>query len=1204
MNSIDIFPWNENFNTSLKSIDEQHQRLAQLLNQLAGHLAHQTGLPALNHIFDELADYAVYHFQNEESIWHQYLPDDSMEKDHIEVHNHFISMVNTLRLEEKYKSSELVVEEILAFLTQWLASHILETDRHMAMVVLLMQSGMSLASAKLQAREQMGGTMKALIEIILSTYGNHVTNTLHLMREIAERRQTEDYLRESDARFRRILENAPIGMVTTSLDGHILIVNQAFCSMLGYERNELESMTFQAITHPEDRYLTLTGRQELLDGEVASYHMEKRYLRKDGQIVWVLLTSTLERNESGAPLYFIAQVENVTERKHTEDALRESELRFRSIFDKSPVPMWVVEEGSLRYLAVNDRTIEHYGYSREEFCRMTLRDIRPDAELAKFNTYFAGADNQNRAGEWIHRKKDGTNISVLINSVPIMYGDIPSRIVIVQDITARKQIEDSLHQQLIFSNALNKISRTLVEQENTNFILQGAVSIAGETLGADRALIYDVSFKKHHVIGLCQWLNPNFDDITSSMGTYSLDIFIDAASAIKESRSWLASHKNCINSHFLKDGSGEFLHNELNIQSLLWYPFAFRDNEYYLLVLNQTHTLKEWTKEEIGFLDSVSHLTSIALDKLKLMEERKQIVNDLRIAATSFEVQEGMMITDARNVILRVNQTFTDITGYTPDEIIGKKPSQLSSGRHDANFYSGMWNKLGQAGTWDGEIWNRRKNGEIYPEHLTITAVKDTKGNVTNYVAAFSDITQSKAAEEAIKDLAFFDPLTKLSNRRLLQDRLQQALSASDRSGQTGALLFIDLDNFKTINDTLGHAMGDVLLQEVAERLKSCVRQGDTVARLGGDEFVIMLEDLSVQAVEAAAQAEFIGDKILSSLNHPYKLGNKEYLNTPSIGIVLFNGHRQVTDDLFRQADIAMYQAKKDGRNALRFFDPKMQEAINSRSVMESELRNALELKQFQLYYQIQVDHERRPLGAEALIRWIHPERNLVSPSEFIPIAEDTGLILQIGQWVLDSACSQLKIWQQEAYTRELILSVNVSAKQFRQIDFAEQVQASLMRHDINPALLKLEITESVLLDDIESIIVTMNTLNKIGVRFSLDDFGTGYSSLQYLKRLPLHQLKIDQSFVRDLVDDINDRAIIFTIISMAHSLNLEVIAEGVETEEQRRYLEENGCNSYQGYLFGKPVPIEEFQDSLKSGFPLSSINDGPKEKSRLSDKY
>jgi len=547
-----------------------------------------------------------------------------------------------------------------------------------------------------------------------------------------------------------------------------------------------------------------------------------------------------------------------------------------------------------------------------------------------------------------------------------------------------------------------------------------------------------------------------------------------------------------------------------------------------------------------------------------------------RIAATIFKSQEGMIVTDNKGIILRANEAFTNITGYSAEEVVGKNPNILSSGRHDVAFYTVMWENIKSNGSWDGEIWNRRKNGEIYPEHLTITSVKNQTGDITNYVATLTDITMSKNAADEIRNLAFYDPLTQLPNRRLLHDRLLQALSSSDRNGQTGAMLFIDLDNFKIINDTLGHAMGDLLLQEVAERLKSCVRAGDTVARLGGDEFVVMLENLNSQSIEAASQAEVIGEKILSTLNQPYRLGIIEHLNSSSIGIVLFNGHQQQADDLFKQADLAMYQAKKEGRNTLRFFDPKMQDAINSRSEIEAELRKAIGDHQFHLYYQIQMSHQNHLIGAEALIRWKHPERGLVPPAEFIPIAEETGLILPIGQWVLETACAQLEAWQLDALTHDLILSVNVSAKQFRQADFVAQVKSTIQRYAINPTGLKLELTESVVLDNIDDIINTMTAINAIGVRFSLDDFGTGYSSLQYLKRLPLNQLKIDQSFVRDLVVNSNDKAIVSTIVMMAHSLNLEVIAEGVETEEQRQYLEKVGCTQYQGYLFGKPVPIEQ----------------------------
>ncbi|MCX7193750.1 MAG: EAL domain-containing protein [Proteobacteria bacterium] len=564
--------------------------------------------------------------------------------------------------------------------------------------------------------------------------------------------------------------------------------------------------------------------------------------------------------------------------------------------------------------------------------------------------------------------------------------------------------------------------------------------------------------------------------------------------------------------------------------------------------------------------------------------ERKRAEAELRIAATAFESQEGIMVTDVHGVILRVNSAFTGITGYTSDEVTGKNPHLLNSGRQDANFYAAMWESINSTGAWGGEIWNRRKNGEIYPEYLTITAVRDPNGRVVNYVATFNDITTSMAATDKIKSLAFYDPLTRLPNRRLLMDRLQQALTASARNGCAGALLFIDLDNFKTLNDTLGHDMGDLLLQQVALRLEACVREGDTVARLGGDEFVVMLEDLSCQMLEAAAQTKVVGEKILAALNQPYQLAIHEYRSTPSIGATLFNDHDREIDELLKQADIAMYQSKKAGRNALRFFDPMMQEAVNSRAALEGELRKAIDNQQFRLYYQIQMDNSCRPLGAEALIRWLHPERGLVSPAQFIPLAEETGLILPIGLWVLDTACAQLKVWQQEALTRDLILAINVSARQFRQPEFVAQVQAALQRHAVDPKLLKLELTESLLLENIEEIIKTMSALKEIGLRLSLDDFGTGYSSLQYLKRLPLDQLKIDQSFVRDLATDSSDKAIVRTIIAMARSLNLDVIAEGVETDEQQQLLLNKGCTHYQGYLFGKPIPITQFEAALRQG--------------------
>jgi diguanylate cyclase (GGDEF)-like protein/PAS domain S-box-containing protein len=577
--------------------------------------------------------------------------------------------------------------------------------------------------------------------------------------------------------------------------------------------------------------------------------------------------------------------------------------------------------------------------------------------------------------------------------------------------------------------------------------------------------------------------------------------------------------------------------------------------------------------DEIGALARAARIFRENLAKVAQAEEQMKVAQELRIAATAFESLHGMMVTDARGIILRVNKAFVEMTGWSAEEAIGQKPALLKSGRHDAAFYADMWRQLAASGAWSGEIWDRRKNGEIYPKWQTISAVRGMDGQITHYVAAFSDISERKEAEQRIHDLAYYDPLTRLPNRRLLLDRLQQALSLSARNGHYGALLFIDLDNFKSLNDTLGHDMGDLLLIQVAERLQTCLRGSDTAARLGGDEFVIMLEDLSDQLQVAATDAETVGTKILDALNRAYHLAGKEHHSTPSIGITLYRGNEAGIDELLKQADLAMYQAKAAGRNAMRFYDPEMQTALTLRSALESDLRRALQADQFVLYYQPQVDDAGHLVGAEALVRWNHPERGLVSPADFIPLAEETGLILPLGQWVLNIACTRLAAWQKHPATAELTLAINVSARQFRQANFVGQVMDALERSGANPKYLKIELTESLLLDDIENTIATMEALRTRGVRFSLDDFGTGYSSLAYLKRLPLDQLKIDRSFVRDVLTDPNDAIIARTIITLAHSLDLNVIAEGVENEAQREFLIANNCHTFQGYLFGRPEP-------------------------------
>lgn len=561
---------------------------------------------------------------------------------------------------------------------------------------------------------------------------------------------------------------------------------------------------------------------------------------------------------------------------------------------------------------------------------------------------------------------------------------------------------------------------------------------------------------------------------------------------------------------------------------------------------------------------------------------RKQAEQELRIAATAFETQEAMVITDAQSHILRVNRAFTEVTGYSPQEANGKNPSMLKSGKHSEQFYRDMWEILSRQGYWQGEIVNKRKDGEMYPERLVITAVTDANGRITNYVATFSDISEHKKSEEAIFNLAYYDALTNLPNRRLLFDRTNQLLLSMAERKSHGAMLFIDLDNFKELNDTQGHETGDLLLIEVGRRIQSCLRPEDTVARLGGDEFVVLLHELSEAQTEAAAQAEWMAENIRRQINLPYSIKNREYRSSPSIGINLFHDHGTTLEEIFKRADSAMYQAKRAGRNAIRFFDPEMQAVMESRIFMESRLRAGIP-SELRVHLQPQVNTEGQIFGAEVLVRWQFEGKGLLPPNEFIPLAEDTGLIVNIGEWVIQEACNQLKVWQAKPATAQLTLAVNVSAKQFRKSDFAESVRRVIVATGIRASGLKIELTESLLIDDIESVIEKMNTLREIGVNFSLDDFGTGFSSLSYLRRMPLDQLKIDKSFVSDLQGDPQNAAIARTIVALARSLDLDVIAEGIETEGQLRSLEGYGCHRFQGYHFAAPVPIHEFETLLAS---------------------
>jgi diguanylate cyclase (GGDEF)-like protein/PAS domain S-box-containing protein len=572
---------------------------------------------------------------------------------------------------------------------------------------------------------------------------------------------------------------------------------------------------------------------------------------------------------------------------------------------------------------------------------------------------------------------------------------------------------------------------------------------------------------------------------------------------------------------------------------------------------------------------------SLELINIQLCEQQytlQENIESLRVLAKVFESCEGIMITDADSYVLRVNHAFQKITGYNSNDIIGKKAEILSTNHQNSMFNARMWTQLLKEGSWVGDVWDKHKDGHSYLTQMFITAVKNIDGLTTEYVCTFTDITERNRAEEEIHHLAFYDSLTDLPNRHLLMDRLDLILSASTCNQKHTAVLFLDMDNFKILNDRLGHDFGDLLLIEVAERIQYCTRQEDTVARFGGDEFIILLCNLSDVFNDAYQHVALIAEKIRLCLSAPYLLNDHQHFSSSSIGVSLHRGNTLTAFEILKQADLAMYQAKEAGRNCVSFFDPIMQVEVETSAALDVDLRQAITDNQFHLYYQIQLNDNQKSIGAEALIRWIHPVRGLVSPADFIPYAESNSLIINIGDWVIETACQQLQLWSKSEQTKNITLAINVSAKQFKQDDFVRKITSVLQRYRFEPSLLKFEITESIVLDDIDKMVAKMHYLKALGVCFSMDDFGTGYSSLSYLKQLPIDQIKIDQSFVRNMTSNKQDEMLVKTIIEITKNFKINVIAEGVETKVQLSLLKQLGCMEYQGYYFSKPVPIKQFE--------------------------
>jgi diguanylate cyclase (GGDEF)-like protein/PAS domain S-box-containing protein len=963
-----------------------------------------------------------------------------------------------------------------------------------------------------------------------------------LQEEIIEREHIEKALRDSkeyalsaleELRYQKFALDQHAIVATTDVHGTITYVNEKFCEISGYSSQELIGQNHRILnsgTHSTEFFRDMfhaIGAGKVWNGEVCNR-------AKDGHLYWVMTTIVPFLNEQGKPSQYIAIRADITERKRTEEELKNSRNQYDRLTTNIPIGVYLFHTtaaGEFSFKYVSSRFCVMLGVTAEAVYADSgapFKAIHPDdlPHLIELNKTAAQA---REPFKWDGRSLiDGNTRWLRIESQPepLDNGDCIWDGVMI-DITERKLVQLELqHNQ----NLLNDAQR---------------IGLFG-------------SWELDLVSGGLRWSDEIYR-------IFDLD-----------PAKFLPTYENFLN----------VIHPDDRDKVNQAYTQSLEDRQPY----DVTHRLLladgriKWVREHCSNEFDTSGKPLRSVGAVQDITEQHLAEEQLRIAAAAFETHEAILITDANSNIIRVNQAFQDITGYTSEEVLGKNPRILSSGRQDKEFYTAMWQQLMNTGSWSGEMWDRRKSGQIYPKWVTITAVKDEQGQTTEYVAIFSDITARKQAEEEIHNLAFYDALTKLPNRRLLLDRFRLALSVSARSKHYGAVLFLDMDRFKTLNDTLGHDYGDLLLIEVAERIQSCVREVDTVARLGGDEFVVLLEEVDADAEQASQKTALIAEKIRASLAAPYQLKAYEHHSSPSIGVSLYRGNTESVDALLKFADMAMYEAKESGRNAVRFFDPAMQLAVETRASLEADLRHAVPYEQLRLYYQIQLDSDHRPLGAEALVRWIHPERGMVSPAQFIPIAEESSLILDVGHWVLETACRQLAAWGKREQTQHLELAVNVSAQQFRKHDFVENVAAVIRAQQVNPTCLKLELTESVVLTDVADIVAKMHALKALGIKLSLDDFGTGYSSLSYLKLLPLDQLKIDQSFVRDIATDPNDAVMVKTIINLAQNFRLNVIAEGVETEAQLDFLKQNGCMAYQGYLFSKPVPIEEFEVLLGEG--------------------
>lgn len=828
-----------------------------------------------------------------------------------------------------------------------------------------------------------------------------------------------------------------------------------------------------------------------------------------------------------------------------------------------------------------------FGYAAHEVAGQTLQVIIPPERFNEESEIFSkiSLGESVEHFETVRVRKDGRLISVSVTASPIRdeNGNIVGASKIARDITERKLAEQDLAKSTRALKTLSACSAALIHANDEPELLDLLCRLIVEVGGYRMAWVGLAEQTPEKLVRPLAWFGAGTDYLSTAKITWADDDWGRGPTGTAV-RSGLVQ----VNQNYLTNPTVAIWRQsaiERGYRASIALPLRIPSGAPLVLAIYAADS-DAFDPPELRLLEELADNLAYGINGIRNNAEKLAFAEQARKLSLAVEQSpESIAITGLDARIEYVNEAFLRNTGYSREDVIGQNPRVLQSGKTPAATYDELWKYLVAGQVWKGELCNRRKDGSEFTELAVISPLRDADGVTTHYVAVKEDITAKKQAEERIHHLAYFDSLTDLPNRRLLIDRLEVALADCARLGHQGALFYVDIDNFKTINDTLGHVLGDQLLIQVAGRLNDCTGPGDTVARVGGDDFILLLANLGADSGLAQARAREFGECIFAGFNAQFSLDGAQCRASPSVGVTLFGRKDDTVAELLKQVDLAMYEAKAAGRNTMRFFDAQVQAAMLAAAELDADLRAALERREFILHYQVQVDVSGQPVGVEALLRWQHPARGLLAPDTFIGYAEKTGLIVPIGAWVLESACAQLAAWSRQPGLEHLTLAVNVSAKQFRQPDFVSMCLETFARTGADPNRLKLEPTESVLLEDVEDAIAKMTTLRGHGVRFSLDDFGTGFSSLSYLRRLTLDQLKIDQSFVRDIPGTPNACVIVRTIIVLGQSLDLTVIAEGVETQEQRDFLADTGCRLFQGYLFGRPMPIADFEQAVARRF-------------------